>query len=76
MNGDKVMMLINDGFGRKGWIGEVIQEDAMSDASLVRVHWNNDRSYLHTRSSVVYLNHNPVIEPNLAFLIRKEKYKL
>jgi len=64
-------MLKNDGFGKKGWLGAISNDKPMSEGDIIRVKWDNGKSYLH-RSNVIQLT-DSVCDPNQAFLIRKRK---
>ena len=76
MENDRVVMLKDDGFGKKGWIGKVQDEKPWPDSCpIIRVAWDNGSSYLHERRDIAYLDHNRATEPNLAFSIQKEKHK-
>jgi len=73
MKDTKVMMLRSDGFGVKGWFGTIRKSQPWRDGETVRVHWDNGKTYLHTRSYLKVLDDNEVLDPNIAFSIRKER---
>jgi len=75
MKGDRVVMLRSDGFGRKGWLGVVQEEGPLRSSNTIRIRWDNGRTYLHETRNIQRLDSNETIEPNLAFLMRKEKPK-
>lgn len=69
--GDRVVMIRSDGFGREGNIGTISDRHPMGSDSVVRVDWDNGNSYLHDirdLRSLDKLENNP----NLAFLIKKK----
>ena len=66
--GDKVMMISNDGFGKKGWSG-VVSERCTGGESVVRVIWDNGRNYLHEITCLKILGQSN--DPNVGFLIKK-----
>jgi len=68
---DNVVMVRCDGFGQTGWVGVVTEEKKLDSYNTIRVQWSNGKSYLHEKRSVKRLDE--ANEPNLAFLMRKER---
>ena len=64
-------MLCSDGFAQKGQVGVVkdVRREWGANNS-VRVYWDNGMTYLHMVKNLKIMDE---CDPNLAFLIRKEK---
>ncbi len=67
---DRVVMIRSDGFGSEGNIGTIFDQNPMGSNSVVRVNWDNGKSYLHDIRDLRPLDQLEN-DPNLAFLMKK-----
>jgi hypothetical protein len=66
---DKVLMLKNDGWATKGWIGVIPPQKLTPRYGGIRVCWSNGEELRHSKKDLRILNKND--DPNIAFYLSK-----
>ena len=65
--GDRVIMLINDGWGCVGWVGTI--NDIAEP--VVYINWDNGRNLCHKKIDLAHLSKKN--NPNILFLMHKKR---
>ena len=74
MKNIRVIMRRSDGFGKKGWVGTLSNDNTRygnGSGSTVRVKWDIGKSYLHDINDLKFMDDGKILDPNLAFSMRK-----
>ena len=70
--GDRVEMLINDGFAEEGWLG-ILRDSSHYSSETVLVKWDAGKTFLHQKGHVGLVNQCKPNDPNTLFRRRKSK---